>query len=183
MNTELYVFIDNSFMYIQGYKYVERAKKLPPNRKPQFNYLKFQKWLSPQGNIKRIVLVGSQLSGNMIANCQQNGFEVITLPRFPNTRTGKLKEKGVDQKLCWEIAKTIFTNKEPTSNKKIVLCTGDKDFASIFSDIQTSSWALDVIVWENAVSKAYIRQAEVFGKVQIIGKEWQNFIDIVDKKK
>ena len=183
MNKDLYVFVDNSFMYIQGYSLVKRDITLPSNRKPQFNYFKFQKWLSLQGNIKRIVLVGSNLSGNLIANCQQRGFEVITLPRFLDKLTDKEKEKGVDQRLCWEIAKTIFTNKEPTSNKKIVLCTGDKDFASIFNDIQTSSWALDVIVWENAVSKAFVRQTEVFGQVQIIGKEWRRFIDIVDKRK
>lgn len=183
MNSDLYVFIDNSFMYIQGYKLVERSITLPSNKTPFFNYFKFKKWLSSQGNIKRIVLVGSELSGNLIANCQQNGFEVITLPRFLNKLTDTEKEKGVDQRLCWEIAKTIFTNKDSISNKKIVLCTGDKDFASIFSDIQTSSWALDIIVWENALSKTFIQQAEVFGRVQIIGKEWKYFIDIVDKTK
>ena len=98
----------------------------PPNKKPQLNYVKFKKFLSTLGDIKRVVLVGSELPGNLMSRCQRNGFEVFTLPRFPNMRTGKKIEKGVDQKLGWEIAKTIFTNKDATSNKKIVLCTGDK---------------------------------------------------------
>lgn len=181
MNQELYVFIDNSFLFIQGYKFVENAITLPPDKKPQLNYIKFKNFLSPKGTIKRIVLVGSQLPTNMISTCQRHGFEVFTLPRYPDMRTGKNIEKGVDQKLGWEIAKTIFTNKDGTGSKKIILCTGDKDFASIFGDIQTASWALEVIVWKNAVSPVYVRQAEVFGKVHIIGDEWKNFIDIVDK--
>lgn len=182
MNQDVYVFIDNSFLFIQGYKFVESAIKLPTNKKPQFNYVKFRDFLSSKGTIKRIVLVGSQLPGNLISICQRHGFEVFTLTRHPDMRTGKTIEKGVDQKLGWEIAKTIFTNKDSASNKKIVLCTGDKDFASIFSDIQTASWALEVIVWKNAVSQAYVQQAEVFGNVQVIGDEWKRFIDIVDKK-
>lgn len=181
MSSELYVFIDNSFLFIQGYKHVLDSITLPPNKKPQLNYVKFKKFLSTLGDIKRIVLVGSELPGNLMSRCQRNGFEVFTLPRFPNMCTGKRIEKGVDQKLGWEIAKTIFTNKDATSNKKIVLCTGDKDFASIFSDVQTASWALHVIVWKNAVSPAYVQAIEVFGKVQIIGNEWRKFIDIVDK--
>ena len=180
MKKEIYAFIDNSFLFIQGYKYVQKITKLPKNKKPQFNYLKFKSFLSKKGDIKRIVLVGSQLSGKLITTCQRNGFEVFTLPRYPDIRTGKYVEKGVDQKLGWEIAKTIFTNKESTESKKIILCTGDKDFASILSDIQTSSWSLEVLIWNNSMSSAYIRQVETLGTVQTLGEEWKNFIDIVD---
>lgn len=181
MSSDLYVFIDNSFLFIQGYKLVGKTISLPANKKPQLNYVKFKNFLLSKGSIKRIVLVGSELSGKLMSTCQRQGFEVFTLPRYPDMRTGKMIEKGVDQKLGWEIAKTIFTNKDSTANKKIILCTGDKDFASIFSDIQTASWELEVVVWDNAVSPIYTRQIEIFGKVHIIKEEWKEFIDIVDK--
>lgn len=180
MKKDLYVFIDNSFLFIQGYKYVQSKIKLPSNKKVQFNYAKFKSFLSDKGNIKRIVLVGSELPGNMISSCQRNGFEVFTLPRYPDMKTGKSVEKGVDQKLGWEIAKTIFTNRDGTENKEIILCTGDKDFASILNDIQTSSWALEVLLWDNAISPAYIQQIEVFGSVKTLGSEWKKFLEIVD---
>ncbi|MCQ2352410.1 MAG: NYN domain-containing protein [Victivallaceae bacterium] len=179
---ELYVFIDNSFLFIQGYKYVKKAIPLCAGKKPQFNYAKFKTFLSKKGEIKRIVLVGSELPSNIMASCQRNGFEVFTLPRYPDMKSAKPVEKGVDQKLCWEIAKTIFTNRNSTADKQIILCTGDKDFASIFSDIQTSSWGLEVLLWDNSASQAYIQQAQVFGTVQKLGAEWKKFIDIVDSK-
>ena len=182
MQKDIYVFIDNSFLFIQGYRYVQAAIKLPANKKPQFNYSKFKTFLSQKGCIRRVVLVGSCLSGNLITSCQLNGFEVFTLPRYPNMQTGKKVEKGVDQKLGWEIAKTIFTSKDSPENKKIILCTGDKDFASILSDIQTSSWALEVLLWENSASLAYIQQIQVLGTVHKLGPEWKSFIDIVDKR-
>ncbi len=182
MQKELYVFIDNSFLFIQGYRYVEHAIALPPTKKAQLNYGKFKNFIAQMGTIKRLVLVGSNLAGTLITSCQRNGFEVFTLPRYPDLKSGKWIEKGVDQKLGWEIAKTIFTNHDSIDNKKIILCTGDKDFASLFSDIHTSAWELEVLLWDNAASPIYIQQAEVFGTVRKLGSEWKNFIDIVDRK-
>jgi uncharacterized LabA/DUF88 family protein len=126
-------------------------------------------------------LVGSELSGGIISSCQRIGFSVITLPRFPNMKTGTKQEKGVDQKIGWEIAKTIFTNHETTTNKKIILCSGDKDFMSIFSDIQTTNWGFEVWMWNNSFSIAYKTEVEIFGKMKVLDNEWKQFIDIVKK--
>ena len=62
MSSELYVFIDYSFLFIQGYKFVLNSISLPSNKKPQLNYVKFKSFLSTLGDIKRIVLVGSELN-------------------------------------------------------------------------------------------------------------------------
>lgn len=179
---ELYVFIDNSFLFIQGYKHVTNVAKLPATKKPQFDYAGFRHFIEKHGLVKRLVLVGSDLPGNLISTCQRFGFEVETLPKYPDLKSGALKEKGVDQKIGWEIAKTIFTNRDPVQNKKIILCTGDKDFASLLPDIHTANWAFELWLWHNSFSKNYASQVEVFGKLKELDKEWKDFIKIVDVK-
>jgi len=119
------------------------------------------------------------LNRNLITKCQLNGFEVITLPKYPDLKTGKNVEKGVDQKIGWEIAKTIFTNKDSVRNKKIILCSGDKDFASILSDIHTSNWLFELWLWNNAFSKQYVQHVNTFGQVRVLDNEWKKFISIV----
>lgn len=179
MHHELYVFVDNSFLYIQGYKHVATVTKLPPTKKLQLNYPKFRKFVEKSGNVKRLVLVGSDLSGALISVCQRWGFEVVTLPKYPDLKTGAFREKGVDQKIGWEVAKTIFTNKESTQTKKIILCTGDKDFASILPDIHTSNWFFELWLWHNSYSANYAKQVEVFGEIRELDTEWKQFIEIV----
>lgn len=181
MGVELYVFIDNSFFFIQGYKHVTSTAKLPATKKPQLNYAKFKAYVSQFGQIRRIVLVGSELAGSLIANCQRAGFEVSTMPRYPNISTGKMTEKGVDMEVGWEVAKTIFTNREGCAEKKIILCSGDKDFMPIFPDIQTSGWGLEVWMWSNSFSPAYKTAIDTFGTMKALDTDWKQFIDIVDK--
>lgn len=179
---ELYVFIDNSFLFIEGYKHVNNVVKIPPTKKPQLDYPALRRFIEKHGLVKRLVLVGSNLAGSLISTCQRFGFEVVTLPKYPDLKTGKLKEKGVDQKIGWEIAKTIFTNRDPVQYKKIILCTGDKDFASLLPDIHTANWAFELWLWHNSYSKIYATQVEAFGKVRELDNEWKEFIKIVDAK-
>jgi hypothetical protein len=182
MSNEIYVFIDNSFLFIQGYNHVEDVTNLPANRKPYIDYIALKKKLDSHGTVRRVVLVGSNLPGSLITSCQLNGIEVFTLPKYPNMKTGKNQEKGVDNKLCWEIAKTIFTNTQSTVRKKIILCTGDKDFMSILSDIHTSSWEFELWLWKNAYSPLYERQVKIFGEIKVLDDEWKKIIKIGDKK-
>lgn len=179
---ELYVFIDNSFLYIEGYKFVNQVAKSQGNRKPQIDYSKFVKFMEKFGTPRRIVLVGSELAGSLITNCQRSGIEVHTLPKYPDLKNGKNKEKGVDMKIGWEIAKTIFNNRDTKITKKIILCTGDKDFASILSDIHTSGWAFELWLWQHSYSKTYAQQVQVFGTVKELNNEWRDFISLVPAK-
>lgn len=180
MADQLYVFLDNSFLFIEGYKHVHSVARLPLTKKPVFDYISFRRFVEKQGEIKRLVLVGSDLAGNLISSCQRAGFEVFTLPKHPDFKTGLLREKGVDQKIGWEVAKTIFTNKETVQNKKIILCTGDKDFASTLPDIHTANWSFELWLWHRSFSQTYARQVQVFGKIRELDSEWKQFIKIVD---
>lgn len=182
--SELYVFIDNSFLFIQGYKHASSSVKgMDESRRPKINYKKFKSYISKNGDsIKRIVLVGSNLSGNIVTDCQKFGFEVFTSPRYPNMKKGTEEEKGVDMRVGWEIAKTIFTNKDSIANKKIILCSGDKDFMPIFGDIQTASWSLEVWIWGNSYSPQYESAISRFGKLKKLDEDWKEFIDIVQTK-
>jgi len=178
---QLYVFIDNSFLFLQGYKHVQAVAKLPLGKHPYVDYLALRHFLQKQGELKRAVIVGSDLPGSMISKCQAAGFEVSTFPKYPDFKTGILREKGIDHKICWEIAKTIFTNKDPLPNKKIILCTGDKDFMTVLSDIHTSNWAFELWLWANSYSTKFAQQVKVFGSVRVLDREWNQFIKIGGK--
>jgi hypothetical protein len=116
----------------------------------------------------------------MISTCQAAGFEVSTFPKYPDFKTGIPREKGIDHKICWEIAKTIFTNKDPVPSKKIIL-SGDKDFMTVLSDIHTSNWAFELWLWTNSYSPTFAQQVKVFGSVRVLDREWSHFIKIGDK--
>jgi hypothetical protein len=178
---QLYVFIDNSFLFLQGYKHVQQVAKLGGVKHTYVDYLALRNFLLKQGELKRSVIIGSDLPGGMISKCQAAGFEVFTFPKYPEFKSGKPKEKGIDHKICWEIAKTIFTNKDPVPNKKIILCTGDKDFMTVLSDIHTSNWAFELWLWTNSYSPKFAQQVKVFGTVKELDGEWKHFIKIGDK--
>jgi hypothetical protein len=180
MADQLYVFLDNSFLFIEGYKYVRSVTRIPPTKKAYIDYNGFRRFVEKQGDLKRLVLVGSDLAGNLITTCQRAGFEVFTLPKQPDFKTGTLREKGVDQKIGWEVAKTIFTNRDAVQSKKVILCTGDKDFASILPDIHTANWAFELWLWHNSFSTTYARQIRVFGKIRELDQEWKQFIGIAN---
>lgn len=177
-----YVFLDNSFLFIEGYKYARNAIRIPRNKHPYVDYFALRRYLSQFGELCRVVICGAELPGTMITKCQTAGFDVFTFPRYPDIKSGRKKEKGIDHKICWEIAKTIFTNKDPVQNKKIILCTGDKDFMTILPDIQTCNWAFELWYWKNSYSAKFAAQVKVFGNLKSLDEEWKSFIKIGDKK-
>lgn len=174
-----HLFIDNSFFFVEGYKHVKSTFNIPDNKKTTMNYNKVRQFFDEKyDDIKRRVIAGSNLPGNLIATLQRNSFEVFTQPKFFDRASGKNKERGVDHKLIWEIAKTLFTGHD-SERMRIVLCSGDRDFQPIFPDIMTCSCDLDVYVWKNAYSKQYKEIIQSFGKVFELNDEWRRFIDIV----
>jgi hypothetical protein len=68
-------------------------------------------------------------------------------------------------------------------NKKIILCTGDKDFASVLSDIHTSNWSFELWLWSGSFSLAFSTQIKVFGTLKELDGEWKKFISLVNKEK
>jgi hypothetical protein len=182
MKDEIYVFLDNSFLFIEGYKYVRNVTNIPASKTPYVDYFALRRFLQKFGDLRRAVICGAELPGSMISKCQSAGFEVFTFPRYPDIKTGTMKEKGVDQKICWEISKTIFTNREPVQNKKIILCTGDKDFITILQDIHTCNWAFELWLWPKSFSKPFADQVKVFGTIKTLDKDWRDFIKIGNKK-
>lgn len=182
MTDQIYVFVDNSFLFIEGYKYVRSVTNLPSYKTPYVDYFAFRQFLQEAGDLHRAVVCGAELPGSMISKCQSAGFEVFSFPRYPDFRTGHMKEKGIDHKICWEIAKTIFTNRDPVQNKKVILCAGDKDFMTILQDIHTCNWAFQLWLWPNSFSPKFADQVKVFGTVRTLDKDWKKFIKIGDKK-
>lgn len=182
MTDQIYAFIDNSFLYVQGYKHVTPIAKPPATKHLQVDYNGLKRFLQKHGDLKRVVLVGSNLSGNIMTRCQSAGFQVFTYPKYPDFKTGVLKEKGIDHKICWEIAKTIFTNKDPVPNKKVILCTGDKDYISVLPDIQTSNWAFEIWLWTNSFSPKIADIVKSFGSIKVLDDEWKHFIRVVDRR-
>jgi hypothetical protein len=182
VNDQIYVFIDNSFLFAEGYKHANKVARPPATKHPYIDYPGLKRFLQKQGDLKRDVVVGSNLPGSMMAKCQSLGFLVLSFPKYPDFKTGVLKEKGVDHRIVWEIAKTIFTNKDPLPNKKIIICTGDKDFISILPEIHTSNWALEIWLWTNSYSPKILEAVKPFGSVKVLDSEWSQFIKIGDKR-
>ena len=183
MRNEVYAFIDNSFLFIEGYKHVRKIAKLRPPKTPYVDYFALRKFMKKQGDLRRAVICGSELPGSMISKCQSAGFEVFTFPRYPDIKSGKSKEKGIDLKIGWEIAKTIFTNRDPVQNKRIILCTGDKDFMTILLDVHTCNWAFELWLWSESYSQQFADQVKVFGTIRVLDAEWKEFLKIGDAKK
>lgn len=183
MPDQVYVFIDNSFLFIEGYKHVRKVTRLPSSKTPYVDYFSLRRYLNQSGDVRRAVICGSELPGSMISKCQSAGFEVYTFPRYPEIKSGEMKEKGVDHKIAWEIAKTIFTSRDPVQNKKIILCAGDKDFMTILQDIHTSNWAFELWLWADSFSKKFSAQVRVFGTVKVLDREWKNFLKVGGRAK
>ena len=182
MIEQLYVFIDNSFLFIEGYKHVRQATKIPENMTPYVDYFSLKRFLGESGEVRRAVICGSELPGSMISKCQTAGFEVFTVPRYFDIKTGRMREKGIDHKICWEIAKTIFTSRDPVQNKKIILCSGDKDFMTILPDIHTSNWAFELWLWSNSFSQKFADQVKVFGTIRVLDEQWKKMFKIGNRK-
>lgn len=184
MQDNLYIFIDNSFLFIQGYKFVKSEIGKNNQKQPVLNYKKLKDCFCKYGNVKQIVLVGSNLSGTIINNCQILNFDVYTYSKSTYKIDGKFisKEKGVDLKLAWELSKVIFTNKDTTKNKKIILCTGDRDFLPVLSDIKTAGWELEVWTWGNSYSKEYTEKVSAHGVIKNLDNDWKQIFDLKDKK-
>lgn len=178
----LYVFINDSFLFIEGYRHVKNALGLPSAKKPYTDYVALRRFIERSGELKRLVLVGADLPGTLISRCQMAGFEVQTFPKYPDFKTGRRKEKGIDQKVCWEVAKTIFSSEDRVGNKKIILCTGDRDLMTVLPDIRISNWAFELWLWKNSFSDHYVQQVEVFGTVRVLDREWKKFIRLGDAK-
>jgi hypothetical protein len=181
MPDQVYFFIDNSFLFIEGYKHVRRATSIPSSKTPYIDYFSLRRYLNRSGDVRRAVICGSELPGSMISKCQSAGFEVFTFPPYPDIKSGEMKEKGIDHKIVWEIAKTIFTSRDPVQNKKVILCAGDKDFMTILQDIHTSNWGFELWLWANSFSKKFSNQVKVFGTVKVLDSEWKNFLKVGDK--
>jgi len=179
---QLYGFIDSSFLFVEGFRHVRNTLSLAPTKKPCVDYAAFRRFLERSGELKRIVLIGSDLPGTLISQCQMAGFDVHTSPRYPHFKRSRRKEDGIDQKICWEIAKTVYTNKDPGINNKIIFCSGSRDLMALFSDIHTSHWAFELWAWKNSFSDRYLKQAQVFGTVRILDKEWKKFLRLSDAR-
>jgi len=174
-----HLFIDNSFLYIEGYKYA-RKRCAPQSIIPSINYKKLRDFFDEKDDkIVHRTLVGSELAGTLITSAQRNGFYPFTLPKYKDFN-GRMRERGVDHKLIWEIAKSVYTRHD-RERIKIILCSGDRDFQPIFPDLRTADCDLDVYVWKGAYSSEYIEQVNSFGKIYELNEEWSKFIEIKSK--
>ena len=173
---QLYVFIDSSFLFTEGCKRARKALGLPPTRKPLVDYVALRRFLERSGELKKLVFTGSDLPGTLISQCQMAGFDVQTSFKYPDRKTGKKRQKGVAHKICWEIAKTVFTGNGNGANRRIILCTGNKDLMAVLPDIHGSNWAVELWLWKNSFSRQYVDQVHFFGTVRVLDKEWKKFM-------
>ncbi len=147
MSESVYVFVDNSNVWIEGKKASGRSRK-PPVPSNYYYRIEYGRLLAhvlgtrAPGDIPR--LYGSEPPPNdsVWDIIRSRGFDVVVFRRNIFN-----KEKGVDMQMGIDITKLIITTSPPAT---IAIVAGDADFVPVVEEAQRSGWRVEVWYWSNA---------------------------------
>lgn len=150
MTDEIYVFVDNSNVWIEGKKVSGRRQTpaVPSNRLYRIEYgrlLEHVREGRTMGDVPR--LYGSEPPPNdsVWRMIESKGFDVQVFKRNIFN-----KEKGVDMKMGLDITKLALLTRPPGT---IVLVVGDADFVPVVQEAQSQGWKVEVWYWTNAAGE------------------------------
>ena len=147
MADKVYVFVDNSNVWIEGNKVAGRKSNpaVPSNYRYRIEY----------GKLLEHVVAGRQLGGvpklygsepppndSVWQIIRSRGFDVKVFKRNIFN-----KEKGVDMRMGLDIGRLIAMEK-PAST--IAIVAGDADFVQVIEDAHADGWKVEVWYWSNA---------------------------------
>jgi uncharacterized LabA/DUF88 family protein len=145
--SDLYVFVDNSNVWIQG-KVIAGKKATPPLPSNALYRIDYGKLLLHvlDGRLmtKEPKLYGSEPPPNdSVWNMiRSQGFDVQVFRRNVFN-----KEKGVDMKMGLDIQRLIFTERQPGT---VAIVAGDADFIPVIDELQQAGWTAEVWYWSSA---------------------------------
>ena len=147
-----FIYIDNSNLFIEG----QRASAIKRGDNSgqtldhdyRIDYGKLYTFVTQNGDdeISRVLLVGSRPPPNdsLWAFAESVGFELII-----RNRNAANKEKGVDTALAHEMASDAYCGDGP-ANHKILLVSGDGDFAPPVEVLVKAGFIIEVVFWTRA---------------------------------
>jgi uncharacterized LabA/DUF88 family protein len=147
MTKPLYVFVDNSNLWIEGKKASGRQQSppVPSNYRYRIEYGRLLTHVlggRAMGSVPK--LYGSEPPPNdSVWNMiRSHGFDVTVFKRNIFN-----KEKGVDMKMGIDITKLIL---QVTPPGVIALVAGDADFLPVIEEAKAGGWEIEVWYWGNA---------------------------------
>ncbi len=159
MNKSVYVFVDNSNLWIEGKKVSGRSRN--PEVPSNYNYrIEYGKLLNHIIGTRQLAdvpkLYGSEPPPNdsVWKMIQSKGFDVKVFKRNIFN-----KEKGVDMKMGMDITKLILRVGPPSI---VAIVAGDADFVPVVEEAQQAGWEVEIWYWSNAAGDLKRKTGVVF---------------------
>lgn len=149
MPDKIFVFVDNSNVWIEGKKFSGRKSKPPV----ESNYL----YRIEYGKLLQHVLEGRDLAAipklygsepppndsvwNII---RSKGYDVKVFKRNIFN-----KEKGGDMRMGLDIGRLLLTEKTPAT---VAIVAGDADFVQVVDDAHGGGWKIEAWYWSNCAN-------------------------------
>lgn len=171
MADNVYVFVDNSNLWIEGKKLSGRRSKpaVPSNHLYRIEYGQLLKHVLDGRNLAAIPkLYGSEPPPNdsVWKMIRSKGFDVKVFKRNIFN-----KEKGLDMRMGLDIGRLVLTTKPAET---IAIVAGDADFIQVVDEAHGEGWKLEVWYWSNAAGdlrKAVDRFESLDGALNKVGFE------------
>ena len=150
MPPDVYVFVDNSNLWIEGKKLSGMGKHppVPSNYNYRIEYGKLLNLIVGTRQLADVPkLYGSEPPPNdSVWNIiRSKGFDVNVFKR--NIQN---KEKGVDIAMSLDVAKLLYKSSRPAGI--IALVAGDADYSPLVDSIKLEKWTAEVWYWSNAAN-------------------------------
>lgn len=146
--TRLYVFIDDSNIFIEGQRTASRREAADPSASARFriDFGRFLEWVAEGRTLADVYLVGSRPPDT------DSFWEVLPKvgirPKIFDRQAGR--EKGVDHDLVAEMVETAVLKEK--SDAALVLVAGDGDYRSTLDRMNSKGWKLEVYFWTSGCS-------------------------------
>ncbi|XP_019630921.1 PREDICTED: uncharacterized protein LOC109474889 [Branchiostoma belcheri] len=167
----LYVFVDDSNIWIEGKKAAVKQKKLACDEDPRLRieYGNFIDVLSSKERQMSSVIEIANMYGSIPPpndslwdKMKEKGWKVDLKERSKITG----KEKAVDAQLM--VDATSFAEQKKDTGGTIVLISGDKDFIPLINKVlEYPTWNVEVWMWEHALSTSIKDLAKTRDRIMV----------------
>jgi uncharacterized LabA/DUF88 family protein len=169
MADRLFIFVDNSNLWIEGKKISGRQAKppVPSNYGFRIEYGRLLQHVLNGRELAAVpMLYGSEPPPNdsVWKIIRAKGFDVKVFKR-----TIFNKEKGVDMRMGLDIQKLVLRSNEKAT---VAIVAGDADFIQVVDDVRAEGWRIEAWYWSNAamdLKRAVDRFEELDAAIDKIG--------------
>lgn len=145
----IYIFVDNSNIWITG-KEVSGRSKVTPVRSNYWYRVDYGKLLDlvqgqrPLGDLPKLYGSEPPPVDSVWRRIKEHGFDVTLFKRNIFN-----KEKGLDMKLGMDVTMLAMRVKPPGI---IALVAGDADYEPVITQVKSMGWEVEVWYWSNAAA-------------------------------